>query len=120
MTTTATRRGRPRDPRVEGKVLAAARDVVAEVGLRNVTMSAIADRAGCGKPTIYLRWPNAQAVVVAALGALDIDEADARLAHDACLFLRTLRDRPDGAFLAEVACASDGRDVWAALGWGAG
>lgn len=120
MTTTATRpRGRPRDPSVERRALAACREIVAEVGIRGLSMAAIAERAGCGKPTLYLRWPNAQAVVRAALGALDVDPVAAQLAHDANLFLRTLRGMPDGAFLAEVAVASDGLDEWAELAWGA-
>ena len=32
-----------------------------------VTIEAVAARAGVGKPTIYRTWPNAQAVVMAAL-----------------------------------------------------
>lgn len=122
MSTTAPQRGRgrPRDQRADARILAACREVVAEVGVRNASMSAIAERAGCGKPTIYLRWRNARAVVVAALGQLDVDETAARLAHDGSLFLRTLADMPGGAFLAECAAASDGRDELASLLWGEG
>lgn len=122
MTTTEQRRprGRPRDPQADRRILAAAREVAGEVGVRNVTMSAIADRAGVGKPTIYLRWPNVPAVLVAALGELDIDPVAAGLAFDASLHLRSLRDLPHGAFLAECAALSDGTDEWAELLWGDG
>ena len=60
------RRGRPRDPAVRKKILAAASALLNEGGLSAVTMEAIAVRAGVGKPTIYREWPNAQAVAMTA------------------------------------------------------
>ncbi len=60
------KRGRPRDPAVRKKILAAASALLNEGGLAAVTMEAIAGRAGVGKPTIYREWPNAQAVAMAA------------------------------------------------------
>ncbi|MGE0027254.1 MAG: TetR/AcrR family transcriptional regulator [Thermoleophilia bacterium] len=47
-----------------------ARELVGLYSVSGVSMSAIADRAGVGKPTIYLRWPNVKAVVLAALASL--------------------------------------------------
>ena len=50
--------GRPRDPRIDRAVLAAAADLVRSTGYADVTMSAIAARAGTTKPALYRRWPS--------------------------------------------------------------
>lgn len=60
-------RGRPRDPRVEGVVLGATRDLLLERGFGKLTIAAVADAAGVGKGTIYLRWPDKESLVVGAL-----------------------------------------------------
>ena len=60
------RRGRPRDPKTRKKILAAASALLSAGGIGAVTMEAIAERAGVGKPTIYRQWPNAPAVAMAA------------------------------------------------------
>ena len=60
-------RGRPRDPRVEGAVLGATRDLLLEKGYGGLTIAAVADMAGVGKGTIYLRWPDKESLVVGAL-----------------------------------------------------
>lgn len=41
--------------------------MIADHGIFGTSMSAIAERAGVGKPTIYIRWPDQPAVVLAAL-----------------------------------------------------
>lgn len=60
-------RGRPRDPRVEGVVLGATRDLLLGKGFGGLTIAAVAEQAGVGKGTIYLRWPDKEALVIAAL-----------------------------------------------------
>jgi AcrR family transcriptional regulator len=50
--------GRPRDPRIDEAVLRAAADLVVESGYAEVTMAAIAARAGTSKPAVYRRWPS--------------------------------------------------------------
>jgi AcrR family transcriptional regulator len=50
--------GRPRDPRIDGAVLGAARELLEEVGYLQLTIGAIAERAGTTKPAIYRRWPT--------------------------------------------------------------
>lgn len=60
-------RGRPRDPRVEGVVLGATRDLLLDKGFGGLTIAAVAEQAGVGKGTIYLRWPDKEALVIAAL-----------------------------------------------------
>ncbi|HTO42158.1 MAG TPA: TetR/AcrR family transcriptional regulator, partial [Rhizomicrobium sp.] len=48
------------------KILAAAARLLNEGGISAVTMDAVAQSAGVGKPTIYRQWPNAQSVAMAA------------------------------------------------------
>lgn len=59
-------RGRPRDPHVDNRVLAAARELVGELGYHQVTMESIARRARVGKATLYRRWPNRASVITDA------------------------------------------------------
>lgn len=63
------RRGRPRDPQIRDAILRAARALLDEVGPAALTMEAVAQRAGVGKPTVYRWWPNRHAVAMAALMA---------------------------------------------------
>ena len=62
-------RGRPRSPQVRDAILGAARALLQESGIGSVTMEAVAERAGVGKPTVYRWWPNRHAVAMAALMA---------------------------------------------------
>lgn len=50
--------GRPRDPRIDRAVLIATADLVRSLGYAEVTMTAIAERAGTTKPALYRRWPS--------------------------------------------------------------
>ncbi|MEO5876752.1 MAG: TetR/AcrR family transcriptional regulator [Streptosporangiaceae bacterium] len=50
--------GRPRDVRIDGAVLDAAAELLAEVGYAELTVAAIADRAGTSRPAVYRRWPS--------------------------------------------------------------
>ena len=69
------KRGRPRDPGADRRILTAARLVAAELGIQGASMSAIADRSGVGKPTIYLRWANRANLMVAAVADLRVPVA---------------------------------------------
>lgn len=60
-------RGRPRNAAAREKVLRAARALLGAAGVGAVTIEAVAAASGVSKPTIYRTWPNAQAVVMAAL-----------------------------------------------------
>lgn len=55
-------RGRPRSRRAELAILKAARELLAERGLGELTIEEVADRAGVGKASIYRRWPNKAAL----------------------------------------------------------
>jgi AcrR family transcriptional regulator len=75
--------GRPRDPAVERRALEAARELLAERGYAGVSYDEIAKRAGVGKSSLYLRWPNKADLVVAAVYAdtgeiADIDTGSLR------------------------------------------
>ncbi|QFG22245.1 TetR/AcrR family transcriptional regulator [Actinomadura sp. WMMB 499] len=50
--------GRPRDARIDGAVLDAAAELLMEVGYAEVTVAAVADRAGTSRPAVYRRWPG--------------------------------------------------------------
>ena len=115
--------GRPRDATADRRILAAARAVAADVGIHGASMSAIADRSKTGKPTIYLRWADRRAVMVAAIVDLDgpVAEPAAASTREA-LTLALLDDRellvagPEARFLrsALFESATDG-DICDAL-----
>lgn len=51
-------RGRPRDPRTEQAITAAARRLLARDGYDQVSIEAIAREADVSRPTVYRRWPS--------------------------------------------------------------
>src|SRR5437867_6015365 len=55
--------GRPRDPATDRAILQAAVAVMAEHGVRNTTLTAVAARAGVARATVYLRWPSRDALL---------------------------------------------------------
>lgn len=66
----ASRRGRPRDVALDRALLAAAQDLVIEVGYDAVTLEAVAARCGVSRPALYRRWPDKTALVRDAVQAL--------------------------------------------------
>jgi AcrR family transcriptional regulator len=50
--------GRPRDPRIDSAVLRATVELLGERGYAELSVDAIARRAGTSKPAIYRRWPS--------------------------------------------------------------
>src|SRR5439155_21083085 len=65
----STRRGggRPRDARIDERVLAAARKLLAAKGLRAMTLDAVADDAGVSRSAIYRRWASSDELVLDVL-----------------------------------------------------
>ena len=53
-----TLRGRPRDPRIDAAILRATADLLVEIGYSNLTMAAVAERAGTTKTALYRRWSS--------------------------------------------------------------
>jgi AcrR family transcriptional regulator len=60
---------RTRDPAITDALLAAARELVAERGFGAVSLDAVAERAGVGKPAIYRRFRDKADLVAAVLRA---------------------------------------------------
>lgn len=60
-------RGRPRDPHLDGAVLAAAADILARDGYPGLRMDELARTAGTTKTAIYRRWPSRTAVLLDVL-----------------------------------------------------
>lgn len=60
-------RGRPRRAGADDEILAVARTMLAERGYRDLTVDAIAERAGVAKTTVYRRWPSKGALIAAAI-----------------------------------------------------
>jgi AcrR family transcriptional regulator len=60
------RRGRPRRAATDAAILRAAVDLMTEVGVLGTTLTAVADRAGVARATVYLRWPSRSALIGAA------------------------------------------------------
>jgi AcrR family transcriptional regulator len=88
------RRRRPRDPAVDAAILSAAVDLLGEIGYARLTMDQVAARAGAGKASLYLRWPNKVALVAEAIrqrsGAVPEVPNTGSLREDMLLFLRAL------------------------------
>ena len=103
-------RGRPRSKETKRKVLAAAKALFDQRGLRGVTMEAIAAKAGAGKVTLYRWWPNPAVIVMDAMLA-DARRAaaapetgspleDLRLQHRG--FARVLARKREGRLIASL------------------
>lgn len=87
--------GRPRDPSADGRLLEATRALLHDVGYRQLTMEAVALRAGVGKPTLYRRWHSKAELVFELLRSevLPIQVPDTgSLEQDLVLVATGLRD----------------------------
>ena len=62
--------GRPREERADRAILAATRELMAEVGVRDLRMDDVAARAGVGKATIYRRHRSKDELIATAVAAL--------------------------------------------------
>ncbi|MEO3803243.1 TetR/AcrR family transcriptional regulator [Nonomuraea sp. B1E8] len=63
--------GRPRSEKAEKAIIEATLDLLGEgMGVSELSIEAIASRAGVGKTTIYRRWSNKEDLVVDALATL--------------------------------------------------
>jgi AcrR family transcriptional regulator len=117
-----SRRGRPRDRGVDEAILTAAVDLLAEAGYARLTMEQVAARAGVGKASLYLRWPNKVALVAEAIqqrSAVVPDiPATGSLREDMLAFLRALLRRKVAgaralaAVLGEINSNPELRQAW--------
>ena len=70
MTSADRKLGRPRDASVDDAIVQGVLDVLDEVGLRSMSMDAVAARAGVGKATIYRRWSSKEDMVIDVMASL--------------------------------------------------
>jgi AcrR family transcriptional regulator len=61
------RPGRPRRSGVEEDVLSAVMALLVERGVEGTTTSAVVERSGVARATVYLRWPNRRSLITAAV-----------------------------------------------------
>ncbi len=71
------KRGRPRDPAADGRILAAASSLILLRGFDSMTVDEVASNAGVGKATVYRRWARKEDLAVAAMERLYRDELPA-------------------------------------------
>jgi len=67
VTAEAPQRGRPRSERARKAILEAASELLLARGLSEVSMDAVAERAGVSKATIYRWWPTKETLALDAL-----------------------------------------------------
>jgi AcrR family transcriptional regulator len=70
VTTQRRKRGRPRDPEADGRILEAAAALMLAHGFDNMTVDDVAARAKVGKATVYRRWAKKEDLAVAAMREL--------------------------------------------------
>ncbi len=68
------KRGRPRDPEADGRILTAAASLILLRGFDSMTVDEVATSAGVGKATVYRRWARKEDLAVAAMEQLYRDE----------------------------------------------
>ena len=102
--------GRPRDPAIDGRILAAAARLMAQGGLGALRADALATAAGVPKSTIYRRWGTlldlAVDAVDAALGPRRLPVTDEPLADLAAHIRRAhavLAEPPLGRAVIQIA-----------------
>ena len=106
----ARRRGRPRSAHVDEAILTATIEILAERGVRSLSVDEVAARAHAGKDTIYRRWPARAQLVHDALArsaAIGVPVPDTgRVEDDLVTYLdeiaRFLADSPFGRIAASV------------------
>ncbi len=102
MSSRSSGREQDRDAALTARILDATRQVVCEVGVRNTSIAAIARAAGCGTPAVQRRWPDTEAVIIAALVGTTQDAEVKRRFLDAVVAMHALMLYPEGRFLAET------------------
>src|SRR5688500_3394917 len=63
-------RGRPRRQGTDEEILSIALEMLTAKGYRELTVAAVAERAGVAKTTVYRRWPSKGALVAAAIAPM--------------------------------------------------
>lgn len=106
---TSRRPGRPRSERARRAILQAAADLLLDEGPAQVSMDAVAQRAGVSKATIYRWWPSRERLALDALlewtatgsSPRDTGSLRADLLSHVRPWVREIRRRPFARVLAE-------------------
>ncbi|HEY5266163.1 MAG TPA: TetR/AcrR family transcriptional regulator [Acidimicrobiales bacterium] len=101
------KKGRPRSEGVEQAILKAAASLLAEQGLRALTIEDVAARAGVGKASIYRRWHSKgtlalEAYVTEFLAAqppVDTGSLAGDMYASLCAWIHTVKETPTGRSL---------------------
>ncbi|WKG02146.1 TetR/AcrR family transcriptional regulator [Mycolicibacterium sp. HK-90] len=114
----ATERPGGRTAAVRDAVLRATEDLLIESGLEGLELTAVAERAGVGKSTVYRRWGSVPALVADLLGDMaerslpraDTGSLRGDLRANATLVRRTLNDPRQGRLFKAVIAAATCND----------
>ena len=105
------RRGRPRSQKARNAILHAAAALLLEAGLDEVSMDAVAARAGVSKATIYRWWPTKETLALDAIqfdweGVQPQSQQTESLRGDLCSLLQPwvqlISERPYGRVIAAL------------------
>ncbi len=97
MSATVEGRGRPRDARIDDAITAATLRLLDELGYQRMSIAAVAEAAGVGRPALYRRFGSKAELVVAAIQHLS-SGPQPDLPDDTRGALRRLLGAAGGAF----------------------
>ncbi|MGH3786317.1 MAG: TetR/AcrR family transcriptional regulator [Pseudonocardiaceae bacterium] len=66
--------GRPRDPELDRRILAATRQLLAERGYQGLSIGGVARAAGTTRPTVYLRFNGKEDLATKAIAGMTVDD----------------------------------------------
>jgi AcrR family transcriptional regulator len=120
-TNTSRRPGRPRSERARRAILRAAADLLLDEGTAQISMDAVAERAGVSKATIYRWWPSKERLALDALlewagtGGSPRDTGSLRgdLLSLVRPWVREIRRRPFGRVIAALVTAAQSDPAFA-------
>src|SRR5919106_6443524 len=72
MSSTSPAGGRPRDAALDERILAAAREQLAEHGYQGLSIGAVARAAGTTRPSVYLRFAGKEDLATAAIAGMSV------------------------------------------------
>ena len=97
--------GRPRDPKLDAAIEAAALELLVEVGYDALTIEAVAARAGVGKASVYRRVAGKEQLVIDAVASLiePLDSAEGKSVREALVdMLETVRRKSDSSLAGKI------------------
>src|SRR6202023_215148 len=97
--------GRPRDPRIDAAILTATADLLVQIGYSNLTLAAVAERAGTTKTALYRRWSSKAELVHEAAFPVT-PSALVAPAGDIAADIRTMIEAPRDVFTTPVVRAA--------------